>query len=80
MKSERSFPKIKDKFDSLLDIIMSRLLNGYVELAGISLTEQQFEEMKNVVKQNDLLRRVVQGYNMYNFTLVDSVEKSNLKN
>lgn len=80
MSVSRKHSKINYKFKDLNDVIESRLLNGYVELKGISLTKRQYDELDSIIKNDPLLRRVVRGLNTYEFTIVSNVDDSNIKN
>lgn len=78
MSVSKKHSKINYKFKDLNDIIDSRLLNGYVELKGISLTHKQLDELDRIIKSDPILRRVVRGLNTYEFTIVSNIDDSNI--
>lgn len=70
--------KSKRKFETMLDLLDSCLLNGYIDLRGKSLTQEQFDLIDSTIKKDRLLTMIVSGVDSSKLTIVENKSESNL--
>ena len=68
----------RELYNSMGELIFGNTINGYVDLRGIYLTENQLRDLQDFIYSNRVLRELVTKIAIEDLTFVNSVEESSL--